>query len=81
MKEFKRILIANRGEIAIRITRAVQELGMKAIGIYCEEDKLSLFRTKADEAYLIKAINSPTDKSPAITIRAPNHNTEAVKVI
>ncbi len=61
MKEFKRILIANRGEIAIRITRAVQELGMKAIGIYCEEDKLSLFRTKADEAYLIKAINSPTD--------------------
>ena len=61
MKEFNRILIANRGEIAIRIIRAVQELGMQAISIYCEEDKLSLFRTKADEAYLIKSINAPTD--------------------
>ncbi len=61
MKEFKRILIANRGEIAIRVIRAVQELGMKAVSIYCEEDKLSLFRGKADEAYLIKSINTPTD--------------------
>ena len=61
MKNFKRVLIANRGEIAIRIIRAVQELGMKAICIYCEEDKLSLFRSKADEAYLIKGTNSPTD--------------------
>ncbi len=61
MKEFKRVLIANRGEIAIRIMRAVQELGMKAISIYCEEDNLSLFRSKADEAYLIKGINAPTD--------------------
>lgn len=61
MKKFKRILIANRGEIAIRIMRAVQELGMKAICIYCEEDKLSLFRSKADEAYLIEGINAPTD--------------------
>jgi pyruvate carboxylase len=61
MERFKRILVANRGEIAIRIIRAVQELGMKAIAIYCEEDKLSLFRSKADEAYLIKSINAPTD--------------------
>ncbi|WP_290774214.1 pyruvate carboxylase [Anaerofustis sp.] len=61
MRKFKRVLIANRGEIAIRIIRAVQELGMKAICIYCEEDKLSLFRNKADEAYLIKGTNSPTD--------------------
>ena len=61
MKEFKRVLIANRGEIAIRITRAVQELGMKAICIFCEEDRLSLFRSKADEAYLIKGGDAPTD--------------------
>ena len=61
MKKFNRVLIANRGEIAIRIIRAVQELGMQAISIYCEEDKLSLFRTKADEAYLIKSKNAPTD--------------------
>lgn len=61
MKQFKRVLIANRGEIAIRIIRAVQELGMKAVCIYCEEDRLSLYRTKADEAYLIKGVNTPTD--------------------
>ncbi|MBE6038727.1 MAG: pyruvate carboxylase [Anaerofustis stercorihominis] len=61
MKEFKKVLIANRGEIAIRIIRAVQELGMKAVAVYCEEDKLSLFRSKADEAYLIKSKNTPTD--------------------
>jgi len=61
MKEFKRILIANRGEIAIRVIRAVQELGMKAVSVYCEEDKLSLFRSKADEAYMIKSIKTPTD--------------------
>lgn len=61
MKEFKKVLIANRGEIAIRVIRAVQELGMKAVAVYCEEDKLSLFRSKADEAYLIKSINTPTD--------------------
>ena len=61
MKEFKKVLIANRGEIAIRIIRAVQELGMKAVAVYCEEDKLSLFRSKADEAYLIKSKKTPTD--------------------
>lgn len=61
MEKFNRILIANRGEIAIRIIRAVQELGMKAISVYSEEDKLSLFRTKADEAHHIKNINTPTD--------------------
>ena len=61
MKEFKRILIANRGEIAIRIIRAAQELGMRAISVYCEEDKLSLFRTKADEAHLIASSGTPTD--------------------
>lgn len=61
MKHFKRVLIANRGEIAIRIMRAIRELDKRAVCIYCEEDKLSLFRSKADEAYEIEAINSPTD--------------------
>ncbi len=53
MAEFKKILIANRGEIAIRILRAVNELGKKTVAIYAEEDKLSLHRFKADEAYKI----------------------------
>ena len=52
-KKFNKILVANRGEIAIRIFRACAELGIKSVGIYSKEDKYSLFRTKADESYLI----------------------------
>jgi pyruvate carboxylase len=56
---FKKILIANRGEIAIRIMRAANEMGKKTVAVYAEEDKLSLHRFKADEAYLIGAGLSP----------------------
>ena len=48
-----KILIANRGEIAIRIMRAANELGKKTVAVYAKEDKLGLHRFKADEAYLI----------------------------
>ncbi|MEO0783298.1 MAG: pyruvate carboxylase [Pseudomonadota bacterium] len=50
---FKKILIANRGEIAIRVMRAANELGKRTVAVYAEEDKLGLHRFKADEAYLI----------------------------
>ena len=53
MADFQKILIANRGEIAIRIMRACNEMGKKTVGIYAEEDKLGLHRFKADEAYRI----------------------------
>ncbi|MBD3678389.1 MAG: ATP-grasp domain-containing protein, partial [Rhodobacteraceae bacterium] len=53
MAEFKKILIANRGEIAIRVMRAANELGKRTVAVYAEEDKLSLHRFKADEAYKI----------------------------
>ena len=53
MAEFQKILIANRGEIAIRVMRAANELGKKTVAVYAEEDKLSLHRFKADEAYQI----------------------------
>lgn len=53
MADFKKILIANRGEIAIRIMRAANEMGKRTVAIYAEEDKLSLHRFKADEAYKI----------------------------
>jgi pyruvate carboxylase len=52
-KKFKKVLVANRGEIAIRIFRACSELGIRTVAIYSNEDKNSLFRTKADESYLI----------------------------
>lgn len=61
MKKFKRILVANRGEIAIRIFRAAREMGIRSVAIYSEEDRLSLFRTKADESYLIGKGKSPLD--------------------
>lgn len=57
MRKFQKVLVANRGEIAIRIIRACQELGIRTVAIYAEEDRLSLFRTKADEAYLIEDPN------------------------
>ncbi len=49
----KRLLVANRSEIAIRVFRAATELGIRTIAIYAEEDKLSLHRFKADEAYTV----------------------------
>jgi pyruvate carboxylase len=51
IKKFRRVLVANRGEIAIRVYRALNELGITTIGVYSKEDKYSLFRTKADESY------------------------------
>ena len=53
MADFKKILIANRGEIAIRVMRAANELGKRTVAVFAEEDKLSLHRFKADEAYRI----------------------------
>ncbi|WP_420862993.1 pyruvate carboxylase [Algirhabdus cladophorae] len=53
MAEFQKILIANRGEIAIRVMRAANEMGKKTVAVYAEEDKLGLHRFKADEAYRI----------------------------
>ena len=51
--KIKRLLVANRSEIAIRVFRAASELGIETIAIYAEEDKLSLHRFKADEAYQV----------------------------
>ena len=59
MTDFKKILIANRGEIAIRVMRAANELGKRTVAIFAEEDKLGLHRFKADEAYRIGANLGP----------------------
>lgn len=60
-KKFKRVLVANRGEIAIRVFRACHELGIRTVAIYSNEDQCALFRTKADESYLIGKNKGPVE--------------------
>ena len=61
MPEIRSILAANRSEIAIRIFRAANEIGLRTIAIYSHEDRLSLHRFKADEAYEIGAGKGPVE--------------------
>ena len=63
IRKFQRILVANRSEIAIRVFRAANELGLKTVACYAEEDKLALHRFKADEAYLIGKGKGPVETS------------------
>lgn len=56
---FKRIMVANRGEIAIRIFRAVHELSIRTVAIYSHEDRFALHRYKADEAYKVGRAGDP----------------------
>ncbi|MEM6398261.1 MAG: pyruvate carboxylase [Bacteroidota bacterium] len=59
IKKFNRILVANRGEIAIRVLRAASELGLRTVAIYTYEDRYSLHRYKADESYQIGPDDEP----------------------
>jgi pyruvate carboxylase len=58
-KKLEKLLVANRGEIAIRIMRAGSELKLTTVGVYTHEDRYSLHRYKADEAYQIGAADDP----------------------
>lgn len=59
--QFNKVLVANRGEIAIRVFRACAELGIRSVAIYTAEDKNALFRLKADESYLIGKNKGPVE--------------------
>ena len=59
MKEIKKLLVANRSEIAIRVFRAAHELGIRTVAIYSHKDRYALHRFKADEAYLIGEPEEP----------------------
>src|SRR5438876_9484655 len=55
----RRILVANRGEIAIRVFRSSHELGLRTVAIYSHEDRFALHRFKADEAYRVGKAGEP----------------------
>ena len=78
---FKKVLVANRGEIAMRIFRACHDLGLQTIAIYSNEDTYSLFRTAADESYLIGKNISPLGAYldiPRIIALAKKHGADAI---
>src|SRR5215472_16813482 len=60
-KPIQKLLAANRSEIAIRIFRAANELGLRTVAIYSQEDRLALHRFKADEAYQVGAGKGPVE--------------------
>ena len=60
-RKIKTLLVANRGEICIRVMRASHELGIKTVSIYSQEDRFSLHRMKADESYLVGEGKGPVE--------------------
>lgn len=61
IRKFKKVLVANRGEIAIRVFRALNELEITTVSIYSKEDRYALFRSKADESYPLNPEKGPID--------------------
>jgi pyruvate carboxylase len=60
-RKIRSLLVANRGEICIRVMRAAHELGIKTVSIYSQEDRFSLHRMKADESYLVGEGKGPVE--------------------
>src|SRR5210317_2062241 len=79
----KKLLVANRSEIAIRVIRAASELGLSTVAVYSHEDRFSLHRLKADEAYLVgpeqggEPVKSYLD-IPALMEIAVRHEVDAI---
>ncbi|GAB3498767.1 pyruvate carboxylase [Spirosoma knui] len=81
IRPIKRLLVANRGEIAIRIMRAATELGITTVAVYTYEDRYSLHRYKADEAYQIGRDDDPLKPYldvEGIVLLAKRHQVDAI---
>ncbi|XP_016105870.1 pyruvate carboxylase, mitochondrial-like [Sinocyclocheilus grahami] len=80
-RPIKKVMVANRGEIAIRVFRACTELGIRTVAVYSEEDTGQMHRQKADEAYLIGRGLSPVAAYlhiPDIIKVAKENNVDAI---
>jgi pyruvate carboxylase len=80
-RTIRKLLAANRSEIAIRIFRAANELGLRTVAIYSQEDRLALHRFKADEAYQVGAGKGPVEAYldiPGIIAIAKEHEVDAI---
>lgn len=81
MSQIKKLLVANRSEIAIRVFRTANEIGIKTVAIYTHEDRFSLHRFKADEAYKIGGEGEPIRAYldiPSIVALAKEHGVDAI---
>ena len=81
LKKIDKLLVANRGEIAIRILRAASELRIRTVAIYTFEDRYSLHRYKADETYQIGDDNDPLKPYldiEEIILLAKRHGVDAI---
>ena len=81
MPEIRKLLVANRGEIAIRVFRSAHELGIRTVAIYSHEDRFAMHRLKADEAYQVGKAGEPIRSYlniPAIVALAREKGVDAI---
>ncbi|HWE36022.1 MAG TPA: pyruvate carboxylase, partial [Isosphaeraceae bacterium] len=81
MAEIRKLLVANRGEIAIRVFRSAHELGIRTVAIYSHEDRFAMHRLKADEAYQVGHAGEPIRSYlniPAIIALAREKGVDAI---
>jgi pyruvate carboxylase len=81
LRPIRKLLAANRSEIAIRIFRSATELDLRTVAIYAQEDRFSIHRFKADEAYLLDASKGPVGAYldiPGIIAIAQDHGVDAI---
>jgi pyruvate carboxylase len=81
MRPIKKLLVANRSEIAIRVFRSAHELGIRTVAIYAHEDRFALHRFKADEAYVVGKAGEPIRSYldiPGIVALAKAHDVDAI---
>src|SRR4051812_9528694 len=81
VRPIRKLLVANRSEIAIRVFRTAHELGIRTLAVYSHEDRFALHRFKADEAYPVGKPGEPIRaylEIPGIVAVAQQHEVDAI---